>query len=466
MNVAYTPEQRRHALRTYSRIRSVSKTVRLLGYPGRWTLHSWIKAGKSGARKPRKQAKVLRSYAVEFKLSAVRMLSEGRPVKDIADTLGMVTGAVVYSWAQTYRERGEWGLMSKKERRTQREFPTQASLEASLPDDAGQLKALAAKLMVEKAVMQHELDLIKKDVSVTPGRLSNLIKAEIADALRNKLPLRMILNVLKLSASSFYYQRHVAARPDKHAALREAIHAHATESHYTYGYRRIWWALRHDGVKVSEKVVRTIIREDKIPVRYARRKRRYSSYQGETSAAPPNLVKRNFHAPLPSQLWLTDITEFSSGSGKVYLSAIIDCFDGLVVGYKTGRHPTLEIADESLQQAFAEHYQSHDGNLIIHSDRGTHYRSSSWITATRDAKARRSMSKKGCSPDNSACEGFFGRMKNEMYYHRTWNRADELERAINDYIDFYNNQRIKTSLGGISINKHRKRLAASEPRTV
>lgn len=210
---------------------------------------------------------------------------------------------------------------------------------------------------------------------------------------------------------------------------------------------------------VSEKVIRRLMREEDIQVRTPPRKYRYSSYRGEVSPAPANLVKRNFHADEPGRLWLTDISEFAASDGKVYLSAIVDCFDGMIVGWETGRHPTMALAENSLKSALTTHIPDDGVGLVLHSDRGVHYRSNSWISMTRAAGITRSMSKKGCSPDNAACEGFFGRMKNEMFYHRIWTSAEELEAAVNNYIEFYNNDRIKVSLGGISIAASRSLIA-------
>lgn len=97
-----------------------------------------------------------------------------------------------------------------------------------------------------------------------------------------------------------------------------------------------------------------------------------------------------------------------------------------------------------------------DGSLVIHSDRGAHYRGSSWRSMTEKFGILRSMPKKGCSPDNAACEGFFGRIKNEMYYGRTWQNPQELKEAIATYIEFCNDHRIKISLDGLSIVEYRK----------
>ena len=155
--------------------------------------------------------------------------------------------------------------------------------------------------------------------------------------------------------------------------------------------------------------------EDGLMVRCTKQKK-YSSYAGEISPAVPNLVNRNFHADAPNMKWLTDITEFSIPAGKVYLSPIIDCFDGLVDAWSIGKLPSADLANSMLDKAIGLLNGEHP---IVYSDRGGHYRGTGWIERMEAAGLVRSMSKKGCSPDNSACEGFFGRLKNEMFYGRS-----------------------------------------------
>lgn len=455
MNRSYTKEQRRRALQVYKRTQSVTKTVRELGYPGRWTLYKWLREPAKPGR-PRKQSRTLSRYPFEVKLRAVELFHAGWRPADIAVECELRSKMSVYSWAQRHREEGEWGLMSKRERKEHTCMPTRAALEKSLADDPAELKKQMAQLLVDKAVLEKELELVKKDVSVIPGQLSNKHKAEVVDALRGEFPLSMLLAAIDLAASSFYYQLQQRFAPDKHAHIREMLHEISSESNNTYGYRRLWWELRHRGIVISEKVVRRLMHEEGIHPWFPKRKWRYSSYQGEISSAPPNLVNRNFHAEHPNRLWLTDISVFATNQGRVYLSAIIDCFDGKVVAAKTSVHPTMELAEETLYAAIATEKPAMDGSLVIHSDRGAHYRGSSWRSMTEKFGILRSMSKKGCSPDNAACEGFFGRMKNEMYYGRTWQNPQELEEAIATYIEFYNNHRIKISLDGLSITEYRK----------
>lgn len=137
------------------------------------------------------------------------------------------------------------------------------------------------------------------------------------------------------------------------------------------------------------------------------RQKKYSSYAGEISPTVPNLVNQNFHADAPNTKWLTDITEFSIPAGKVYLSPIVDCFGGLVVAWSIGTPLSEDLANSMLDKVITLLKEEHP---IVNSDRRGHRRWPGWIKRMNKAGLTRSMSKKGCSPDNSACEGFFGQL--------------------------------------------------------
>lgn len=456
-NIRYTDAQRRKALEVFDRTQSVTKTVRELGYPGRWTLHRWIRERSEPPAAPIRRTS-LKRYPFATKLKAVELFVSGMSPDAVAAELSLNSKMSVYAWAQRFREEGRWGLMSATERKQSAGIVTHKAFEKSLPDDATELKKLAARLSVEKAVLEKELEEIKKDDSIDPTNLSNRFKAIVVDALRSRYPISLLLDIVGLSSSSFYYQLKVLKAPSKYAELTEKITEIVEDSGFSYGYRRVWIQLKNLGIKVSEKVVRRIISAEGLTVRYVKKKRGYSSYRGEISDAPPNLVKRNFHADKPGLLWLTDISEFPADDGKIYFSALVDCFDGKIVGATTSHHPNQKLVDDCLAQAIESDGPADPTKLVIHSDRGCHYRGNSWIQASRDIGFVRSMSKKGCSPDNSACEGLFGRMKNEMFYGRKWRHRDELEHAIHDYVDFYNERRIKLEYGGLSINQRRRNL--------
>lgn len=147
------------------------------------------------------------------------------------------------------------------------------------------------------------------------------------------------------------------------------------------------------------------MKEEKIEVRYARRKRKYTSYIGEITPAVPDLVQRNFHADKPNKLWLTDITEFAAADSKIYLSYLIDCFDGKVVAYSTSKNPDNNLVEEMIDKALSS-LGKQPKDLTIHTDRGGHYRGSMWIEKLEGQGIKRSMSRRGKSGDNAACEGF------------------------------------------------------------
>ena len=159
-----------------------------------------------------------------------------------------------------------------------------------------------------------------------------------------------------------------------------------------------------------------------------------------------------------NEKWLTDITEFAIPSGKVYLSPIVDCFDGLLVNWNISTSPDALLVNSMLDDAAK--LLSVGEKPIIHSDRGVHYRWPGWIDRMEKNGFIRSMSKKGCSPDNSACDGVFGRIKNEMFYNADWSGVNisEFIGILNDYLYWYNEKRIKKSLGYLSPIEYRHRL--------
>ena len=175
--------------------------------------------------------------------------------------------------------------------------------------------------------------------------------------------------------------------------------------------------------------------------------KRYSSYKGELTRAPENLVNRDFHADRPNMLRVTDLTEFSIPAGKAYLSPLIDCYDGLPVAWTIGTSPNAELADGMLSDACST--LGEGDRPVIHSDRGCHYRWPEWIRICEEHKLTRSMSAKGCSPDNAAAEGFFGRLKQEFFHKRSFAGVsmDEFIGMLDDYMVWYRDKRIKTEFG-------------------
>ncbi|AOF88574.1 integrase core domain protein (plasmid) [Sinorhizobium sp. RAC02] len=324
-----------------------------------------------------------------------------------------------------------------------------------------QLEALqrdVRQLQLEHDLLKKANELLKKGLGVDLPLLSNREKTRLVDALKDLYRLPELLAQLRLPRSSYFYHRARASLADKYVAIRRSIIEIFETNHRCYGYRRLQASLARERVMISEKVVQRLMKQESLIVPRPKR-RRFGSYLGEISPAPENLINRDFQAEAPNQKWLTDITEFQIPAGKVYLSPIIDCFDGMVISWSIGTQPDAGLVNTMLEAAI-ETVADVDARPIVHSDRGAHYRWPGWLTRIGNAKLVRSMSRKGCSQDNAACEGFFGRLKTELFYPRDW-RATTIEqfvREVDAYIHWYNEKRIKLSLGALSPIEYRNSL--------
>jgi putative transposase len=306
-------------------------------------------------------------------------------------------------------------------------------------------------------------EFLRKNLGVDPRLLSNQEKTVLVDALREAYALRELLDRIDLPRSSVFYHRSPLRLADKYAEVRPAITEIFEDTHRCYGYRRIQAALNRRRVFISEKVVRRLMKQaGHIAARPKRR--RYRSYVGEINPAPENLINRDFQATAPNEKWLTDRSEFHIPAGKVYLSPMIDCFDGMVVSWSIGTSPDAELVNTMLDAAIETVTES-DEKPIVHSDRGGHYRWAGWLARVADAKLTRSMSRKACSPDNAACEGFFGRLKTEMFYPGDWRTTtiEQFLEVLDKYIRWYNEKRIKSSLGYLSPIEYRESLGLTKP---
>ena len=457
-SIMYTYEKRIRALQKYEETGSVTETIRTLGYPERQTLYRWIQERD-------RPVKVRSSYRgqntpshprhppVELKLEVLHRCFElGEDVKSVADEIGY-SRASIYVWRRKYLRKGTIALMTPND-------DPRGELKAGIPsssEEVNQLKAKIQDMQMEIDILKETINVLKKDPGIDLTTLKNREKAAIIDALKSKYSLPKMLLALRLPHSSYYYQQKALGREDKYVAEKERIREIFEENHRCYGYRRIHASLYKEGIRLSEKVIRRLMKENGLRV-MAKKKRAYNSYRGEITPSVPNLLQRDFHANMPNEKWLTDITEFAIPAGKVYLSPMIDCFDGMPVCWNISTTPDAALVNKMLDEATLQLKEG--DHPIVHTDRGCHYRWPGWIDRMATAHLTRSMSKKGCSPDNSACEGFFGRMKNEMFYDRPWAGVtiDAFIQIIHNYMIWYREKRIKISLGGMSPVEYRQSL--------
>ncbi len=178
------------------------------------------------------------------------------------------------------------------------------------------------------------------------------------------------------------------------------------------------------------------------------RKKKYRSYRGEVGKIAPNLLKRDFRAVKPNSKWATDITEFKLLGQKLYLSPIMDLFNGEIISYSLSKSPNFNQITEMLKDAFQK--IPDNSQLILHSDQGWQYQMRAYQKMLKDKGIRQSMSRKGNCYDNSVIENFFGILKSEFYHNQKFLSVECFSNELSDYIDYYNNRRIKVKLNGLS----------------
>ena len=449
----FSQAQKAAALEHYlAHDRCIAATMRALGYPGRGTLTKWIREAIPEARKAIVGSVGQRRYPESLKQTGVvELCTRQESAQAVADKLG-VCRPTLYNWKNQLLGREAPASMKHTHRSAQQRERDELELQVAV------LRREVRQLRLEQDLLNKANELLKKGLGVNLQLLSNREKTLLIDALRGHYGLPEFLAQVGLARSSYFYHRARAAIGDKYVRVRQAITEIFESNHRCYGYRRLQASLARQQGPISEKVVQRLMKQAHLVVPKPK-KRRYASYLGEISPAPENIINRDFQASAPNEKWLTDITEFQIPAGKVYLSPIIDCFDGMVVSWTIGTSPDAELVNTMLDAAIETMTATSD-RPVVHSDRGGHYRWPGWLSRMSEANLTRSMSRKACSPDNAACEGFFGRLKNELFYPRDWKSVtiEQFIEVIDSYIRWYNEKRIKISLGSLSPIEYRVSL--------
>lgn len=256
----------------------------------------------------------------------------------------------------------------------------------------------------------------------------------------------MLLQIAQLPRSSYYYHAAQLPRPEEHVVERDAIRKICAEHKGRYGYRRVTLALHQRGYPINHKLVMKLMREGHLSCEL--RPKKYRSYRGEVGKVAPNRLNRHFQAAQPNTKWTTDITEFKVNGQKLYLSPILDLFNGEIVSYSLSKTPNFRLVTDMLQQAFQK-IPNHSP-LMLHSDQGWHYQMRSYQRMLKVNGITQSMSRKGNCYDNSVIESFFGLLKTEFFCNQSFHSVENFQEELNQYIDYYNNSRIKVKLKGLS----------------
>lgn len=274
-----------------------------------------------------------------------------------------------------------------------------------------------------------------------------------------------LLEIASIKRSTFYYQKSLLSKEDKYDEAKKLIVSTYHQHKGRYGYRRITFVLRNQhSLRINHKTVQKLMKELNLASKI--RSKRYQSYKGEVGTTTPNLLLdkvvdeqnnkttyvRNFQTLTPNEKWTTDVTEFKVCGVKMYLSPLLDMYDHCVISYQVSKTPNLHLVTDMIEEALQTN-QIND--LILHSDQGWQYQHRKYQQILSSHEIKQSMSRKGNCLDNSIIENFFSHLKSEFYYLEEFISIDDFIKKLDNYINYYNNERLSLKLKGLTPIQYR-----------
>ncbi len=368
-------------------------------------------------------------YSDEFKLVVVRaVISDRLTMREAAARFNLSAEILVRRWLDVYNDAGAEGLLN---------------IQCGRPGNPRRTQGRTA--------LSAGRECLSKKVESLGSERKKWQKALIISELRHEHALRDLLRAAGMSRSTWYYNMNALKQGDRYAGLKENIRKIYHYHKGRYGYRRITLALRKQGLRINHKTVQRLMAE--LSLRSVIRAKKYRAWKGRTGEAAPNILSRNFGASKANEKWVTDVTEFPVQGKKLYLSSVLDLFNREVIAYSLSERPVMEMVNTMLDGAFPK-LRPGDAPLL-HSDQGWHYRMRSYQERLKAHGMTQSMSRKGNCLDNAVMENFFGTLKSECFYLREFRSVSALRKAVEDYIHYYNNERISLKLKGLSPVEYR-----------
>lgn len=269
--------------------------------------------------------------------------------------------------------------------------------------------------------------------------------------LRDCYPLQVLLWVAQIPRSVYYYWMSASGKVDPYletkSKIKSIFHAHKG----CYGYRRVHLALGHLQHHLNPKTVQRLMGQ--LGLKSSVRPKRYHAYKGSVGKVASNTLSRNFVATQLNQKWVTDVTEFNIKGDKVYLSPILDLYNQEIISYEIADRPQISMVMQMLKSAFKR--LGSEDKPLLHSDQGWQYQMGMYQLALQEKGLTQSMSRKGNCLDNAVMENWFGIMKTEFFHRKKFESIESFKIALRDYIHYYNHDRIKEKLKGLSPVQYR-----------
>jgi putative transposase len=271
-------------------------------------------------------------------------------------------------------------------------------------------------------------------------------------------------HVLLVSRAGYYawLGRPESPRSARVGGLLEPIREAHRASDGTYGSPRVYRDLKAKGFTCCEKTVARLMRRDGLRAANSRRFVVHTTDSRHDHPIAGNTLDRQFEPGEIDRVWVADITYIATGEGWLYLAAVLDLGSRMVVGFATADHLRSELAERALGNALA--CRRPTGPLLHHSDRGVQYACDAYQELLRGNGLEVSMSRKGNCHDNAVMESFFGTLKQELVYRRTYKTREEAQRSLFAYIEvFYNRKRLHSTLGYVSPVQYEESRKPTQP---
>ncbi|WP_095532788.1 IS3 family transposase [Bacillus halotolerans] len=375
------------------------------------------------------------SYSIEVKQKAVEMRLAGVPTKEIMQELNIKNKTQVQTWVRWHKA----GDTHRFEQPVGKQYTYGKG-----PEYASELE----KLQAENRYLRQQNEVFKK-VQRIGKEVDSQTSVELVEGLHSAMTVQNICVHLGISRASYYRWKKNLTKDHPKCDLEKQIGMLCREHKYRYGYRKITAILKKE-MRINHKTVQRIMQKNQWQCRVKVKKRKRN---GQPCAVADNVLDRNFQSDRPLEKLVTDITYLPYGQKQLYLSSILDVYNGEVIAFTIGDKQDTDFVLNTLDQL-----PTMPQNCVLHSDQGSVYTSYEYQKAVKTKGITMSMSRKGTPADNASIESFHSSLKSETFYLNSIDRTTTaiVERTVKEYIYYYNNIRIQTKLNSQSPISYRQ----------